>query len=96
VLFVDACPHIPLVLLSAINCVLFIIMHVALMVIAFPAFRNQNMAIIGAVALLHMFASLITLFNTGAGGCSISLPLLFVLVIGLASGTSWLGIKGKL
>lgn len=83
VLFVDSCPHIPLVLLSSISCLCFIVMNVVLMVAAFTAYRTHNVMHISLICGLHLVASLLTVINTYDNGCAVSLPLLVCLVGGM-------------
>jgi cytochrome bd-type quinol oxidase subunit 2 len=59
VLFVDACPHMPLVMLSAINCLCFIVMNVTLMLVAFGAYRDNNRQRVMTVFLIHLVCSLV-------------------------------------
>lgn len=83
VLFVDSCPHIPLVLLSAVTCLCFIVMNVVLMVAAFTAYRTHNLNQVAVICGLHLVASLLTVINTYENGCAVSLPLLVCLVGGM-------------
>jgi len=82
VLFVDACPHMPLVMLSAINCLCFIVMNVTLMLVAFGAYRDNNRQRVMTVFLIHLVCSLVTVINTVDNGCAASLPLLVIIVTG--------------
>ena len=82
VLFVDSCPHIPLVMLSAVNCLCFIVMNITLMIVAFGAYESNNRQRVLTVFLIHLVCSLLTVINTVDNGCAPSLPLLIIVVFG--------------
>ena len=85
VLFSESCPHMPLVFLSAVTCLCFIVLHTMLMIAAFVSFRRQNRAGVGMICAAHLAASYITVINTVQDGCRASLPLLVILVTAVSA-----------
>lgn len=92
VLFTPACPHVPLVLLSAGTSLCITTLHVVLMVAAFRAYRLKDRPAIGGIGAVHLAASAITVLNTTADGCRASLPLL-VLLVGVVTAALVLAIR---
>ena len=86
--FATSCPSTSIFLVEAFCTLAMQVLHVALMVLAFDAWRRKSDGIfrfkrVSSVLVLHLLASLATLINQDAsiGGCSLGIPLLFVVVV---------------
>lgn len=75
--FTDACSDLPLIFVSGLHALAFGFMNVALMIMAFNAYRQGSVVNIALIVILHMAAALATLFNLNDDGCVYSIPLSF-------------------
>jgi len=89
-IFVDSCPSVPLILVASLIALLFTILDVILTVFAFIAEKMRSVAIVVVVLFIHAIASLSTLANQNAHGCSTSLISIFVIVILSAGLLVWM------
>eukprot|EP00301_Raphidiophrys_heterophryoidea_P022558 c6684_g1_i1.p1 GENE.c6684_g1_i1~~c6684_g1_i1.p1 ORF type:complete len:254 (-),score=69.16 c6684_g1_i1:376-1098(-) len=79
----DTCPHINVFYSTALHTLAFGVLNIAWTVMMFKARRDNVKLPIVVVVVSHLFASLLTL----VGNCSVSLPVLFVLAVGLCAYT---------
>lgn len=77
-LFTESCSSMSVFLVSSVSTWFYVILHVALMTIAFVALRKHEHGLMSFVALAHLVAALSTLFNSGgwSAGCIASLLIL--------------------
>lgn len=80
-LFADNCPQFSTFVVSSWLAAGFGILHMLLMVIALDGYRNKSTLKLGIVFILHLGANLLTLLNLYDGGCVLSIPLVFAVVI---------------
>jgi gamma-secretase subunit APH-1 len=85
--YASSCPHTSIFLVEAYCALAMQILHVALMIVAFDAWRRKPQATsrgpkLAIVWTLHLLASLSTLINqdSSLGGCSTGVPLLWLVV----------------
>ncbi|CAM9884156.1 unnamed protein product [Pylaiella littoralis] len=84
--FSSSCPHVPSVVVSALSAQAFVILDLLLMAAAFAAARSGHAGLMCYSFGLHFLAALTTGFNSVEGGCAISLPSLYgVLVVSAIS-----------
>ena len=76
--FSDRCSFMSVFVNSAWLAFSFSVIHVALMVIFFDAFRRHSVVKRLVVFVLHLAASFFTLINQVDSGCTISIPVLIV------------------
>eukprot|EP00475_Leptophrys_vorax_P041710 TRINITY_DN7871_c0_g1_i1.p1 TRINITY_DN7871_c0_g1~~TRINITY_DN7871_c0_g1_i1.p1 ORF type:complete len:240 (-),score=62.77 TRINITY_DN7871_c0_g1_i1:33-752(-) len=83
-----ACPEMSLYVLSALSAFFIQNIQMALMVIAFDAFRRKSLLRMLIVWSLHMVSALVTLLNLSNHGCAGSLPILACMML-LSYFTAW-------
>jgi len=80
--FADTCPHFSTFVSASGSALLFSILHLFLMIIAFEGYRLKQMLQIAAVVLLHLACALsITINQVPWYGCIIYFPVLTTLVL---------------
>eukprot|EP00903_Cladosiphon_okamuranus_P013536 g12608.t1 len=79
--FSPSCPHVPSVIVSALSAQAFVVLDLVLMAAAFAAARSENAGLMCYSFGLHFLAALTTGFNFVDGGCAVSLPLLYAVVV---------------
>lgn len=89
VLFVDSCPNIPLLFVTALTALGFSLLDVIFMAMAFVAQKKRSLGLAAAIVVLHLIAGLSTLANNNTNGCTVSLPLIYFVVIASGLGLSW-------
>ncbi|URE22842.1 Aph-1 protein [Musa troglodytarum] len=77
--FVDRCSHMPFFLVSAIISLGFMIILTFSMVIAFNAYAEGSKLDQIIVPIIHILAAAMTLINLAPGGCTIGVPLLYII-----------------
>lgn len=81
-LFADTCPHFSTFVNIAWSSLLFGILHVLLMIIAFEGYRGDKRVLIVAVIFIHLAADVLIMINEFPWyGCLIYLPTLFLFTI---------------
>jgi len=71
-----SCPDYPLIIIYALNSLIFFILDILLMILAFHANRLKSFILGSMVYILHIGAGLTTLANEIPGGCSLTFKLL--------------------
>eukprot|EP00752_Nemacystus_decipiens_P009135 g8159.t1 len=79
--FSPSCPRVPSVIVSALSAQAFAVLDLVLMAAAFAAARSGNAGLVSYSFGLHFLAALTTGFNFVEGGCAVSLPLLYAVVV---------------
>ncbi|GFR47451.1 hypothetical protein Agub_g9175 [Astrephomene gubernaculifera] len=74
--YIDACPQMSIFLVGALYCLAFGMLLTCLMVVAFDGYMGRKPAHVGAAAVLHLGAALLTLLNFRSGGCVVAMPVL--------------------
>ena len=81
--YISSCSSVNIYVLNAITSMLYEILHIIMMHIAFVGYRSGNELLVALVFVLHLAASATTWINTSSNGnaCAASLTLLTALVI---------------
>ncbi|CAI0397089.1 unnamed protein product [Linum tenue] len=79
--FTDQCSQIPFFLVSSIIALAFATIHTFSMVIAFNGYSEGNKVDQLFVPVVHLVAGMVTLINFTTGGCSIGIPILYIIAI---------------
>ncbi|MED6145678.1 hypothetical protein PIB30_027678 [Stylosanthes scabra] len=79
--FVEQCSKVPFFLLSALIALAFVTIHTFSMVIAFNGYAEGNQVDKYFVPVVHVVAGVLTLINLAPGGCTVGIPLLYVVAI---------------
>ncbi|KAK7257869.1 hypothetical protein RIF29_32161 [Crotalaria pallida] len=79
--FIDRCSQVPFFLLSAIIALAFVTIHTFSMVIAFNGYAEGNKVDQYFVPTVHIVAGMVTLVNWAPGGCSVGIPVLYLIAI---------------
>ncbi|CAM9832063.1 unnamed protein product [Scytosiphon promiscuus] len=79
--FSSSCPHVPSVVVSALSAQAFVMLDLLFMAAAFASARSGDAGLMCYSFGLHFIAALTTAFNFIGGGCAISLPLLYGVVV---------------
>eukprot|EP00640_Fibrocapsa_japonica_P007892 CAMPEP_0113944096 /NCGR_PEP_ID=MMETSP1339-20121228/30636_1 /TAXON_ID=94617 /ORGANISM="Fibrocapsa japonica" /LENGTH=156 /DNA_ID=CAMNT_0000949167 /DNA_START=195 /DNA_END=662 /DNA_ORIENTATION=+ /assembly_acc=CAM_ASM_000762 len=68
-MYLDTCPHYPLIMLAALQALLFEALDLSLTCLMFQAVRSSNPGGVLVVILLHLSASFVSSINTIPMGC---------------------------
>ncbi|CAM9421337.1 unnamed protein product, partial [Laminaria digitata] len=79
--FSQSCPRVPSAIVSAFSAQAFVLLDLLLMIVAFAAVRSGDAVLVACSFGLHYLAALTTGFNFIEGGCAVSLPLLYSVVV---------------
>ncbi|KAE9620449.1 hypothetical protein Lal_00019630 [Lupinus albus] len=79
--FTDRCSQVPFFLLSAIIALAFVTIHTFSMVIAFNGYAEGNKVDQYFVPVVHIVAGMVTLINWAPGGCTVGIPILYLIAI---------------
>lgn len=79
--YTDKCPAMSLYLMLALQQLCYSLFHVALMVIAFSAYRSKSPWQTFALIVLHLGGQSTTILNDTQGGCTTAIPLLAAITV---------------
>ena len=76
-----SCPDYPLIIIYAMNSLIFFVLDIFLMILAFHSNRLKSWVLTSLVFEIHIGAGLSTLSNEDPGGCSMTFKLLLFILL---------------